>query len=768
MLKPKLSGFSLAQLVITVVAVMFGLYGFISAGDPPAANAPIVADVDEGCSPLDGGSKDPLEMPVDRPRPPKAYEPPVDIPEQPALYNPDDRGDGEVKGTVKFSDGRAVEGMRITAISTEVNIAAPNWDANDIVKTHKAYDRYFRELERHTRITQTDYLGRYSFTDLDRSHTYRVTANHAEIGHAQKTGKASDKIDFEFDVPVIIEGTISYEGGKLPARYWVTSNADTGQGWFEYVHSAEFSGDTFRIRAKAGKVQLVISAQGWIQESVPVIDVKQDGADVVVKLVRAASLSGMVKSKDNAPLPSVTIYLNGGEVDGNAWGYWPEGSSRGVYVDEEMESGILLEEEVLSKRLRSSEWGGNWWGGNSGYTDGDGKYRIENRKPGTYTVTATLGTFSDSREITLSSGENYADFTIDSGCRVKIVGKSSSGDVVTPTYAWFTDKQGQYIQGVQQPVTTKGELEFIGVPAGDYTMHVQASNFPQISQEVNVYEGSNTFDVLFQEPARLKGKVTASGGEIPDNLYVRLTPHGVAPGDKMGEKIHRVGLEQGAQYVQVNKDGSYTANNLQPGQYELSVEFNQNDKLAEQTVTLTAGENTCDFSIDERCVIVVSVDLAPEIKDKKQIQITVSKTDQNGGSIYRYGKLDDNNQARFAFLPEGEYWVMAYSGDGIQTYVQATVNYGQNSVNLSLGPPNCVKITSVGNGTQGHEAGLKVGDLITEYNGVVINNMTELVKQVQSTKEGDSVLMTVVRDGASLSFRLTGGKIGINGDNHRR
>lgn len=768
MLKPKLSAFSLAQLVITVVAVMFGLYGFISAGDPPSANTPIVADVDEGCSPLDGGSEDPLKMPVDRPRPPKVYEPRVDIPETPSLYNPDDRGDGVVKGTVKFTDGNAVEGMRMTAISTEVNVAAPNWDANDIVATHKAYDRYFRELERNTRITHTDHLGRYSFDDLDRSHTYRVTANHAEIGNSQKSGKASETVNFEFDVPVIIEGVLSYEGGKLPGRYWATTNVDTGQGYFEYVHSAEFSGDSFRIRGKSGKVQIIVNAPGWIQETATVLDVKTEGAEVTIKLVRAASLSGVVKSKDNSALQSVSVYLNGDELN-NAWGdYWPEESSREVLrIEEDLELAELALEELSGKRLSGRSWSGEYWGGNSGYTDVDGKYRIENIKPGTYTVTATLGTFTDSREITLNSGENYADFTIDSGCRVKIVGKSSSGDAVTPSYAWFTDKQGQYIQGVQQPVTTKGELEFIGVPSGDYTMHVQANNFPQVSQEVNVYEGSNSFDVLFQEPAKLKGKVSAPN-DIPENLYVRVTPVGNgASNDKNAKKRWREGYAQNAQYVQVNNDGSYAANNLQPGQYEISVEFNQNDSLADQTVTLTAGENTVDFSIDERCVIVVTLDLAPELKDKKNIQITVSKQDKSG-NVYRYGKLDDNNQSRFAYLPEGEYYVMAYSNDGTQTHVQTTVNYGVNNVNLSLGPPNCVKISHVAEGTQGHDAGLKVGDLVTEYNGVVINNMTELVKEVRATKEGDSVLMTVIRDGSSLSFRLEGGRIGINGENHRR
>ena len=770
MLKPKLSGFSLAQLAITVAAVMFGIYGFVSAGDPQPANAPIAANIADEGSPLDGGSADPLDMPDDRPRPPvRVYEPRVDIPEQPANYNPDDRGDGSLKGTVKFSDGRAVEGMRMTAISTEVNVNIPTWDGNDIVKTHKAYDRYFRELERNTRITMTDHLGRYSFDDLDRAHTYRITANNAEIGTSQQTSKAGEIVDFEFEVPVIIEGVLTTDSGALPDRFTVTTNADTGQGWFQYVHSAEFSdGDgKFRIRGKSGKVQVVVWAQGWIQETPSTIDVKVEGAEIEIKLVRAASLSGMVKSKDNSPLQSVSVYLSGGEL-GNAWGYSPHGY-------EESRELAILETELKSSKIMLDEVGGEWLGRGwasapSGYTDVNGKYRIENIKPGTYNVMASLGNFNDSREITLSSGENYADFSIDSGCRVKIVAKSSNGDSVTPTYAWFTDAQGQYISGVQQPVTTKGELELIGVPAGEYTMTVQANNYPQVSQKVNVYDGTNTVDVLFQEPAKLSGTVTSPSGTIPDNLYVRISPLGDS--DKNARKSgrsKRVEIPaQNAQYVTVNKDGTYSAQNLQPGQFEISVEFNQNDSLARQTMTLAAGENTQDFTLDERCTVIVTVDVAPEIENPKGIQVTVSKQDGKGGNVYRYGTLDDNNQATFAFLPEGDYYVMAYSNKGTQSYIQTTVNYGRNNVDLSIGPPNCVKITSVAQGTQGHEAGLKAGDLITEYNGIVINNMTELVKAVKATEDGDSVLMVVVRDGSSLSFRLNGGRIGINGDNHRR
>jgi len=446
-----------------------------------------------------------------------------------------------------------------------------------------------------------------------------------------------------------------------------------------------------------------------------------------------------------------------------------EGSRRSGDAQEEV---LYLEEELKSsaKRIYSErDWGGDYGWGNQmyGYTDANGQYRIEGIKPGTYTVTATMGNFSDSREITLKGGDNVADFSIDSGCRVKVVGRNTKGDAVTPQYAWFVGDNQQYAQAVQQPATKAGELEYVGLPEGSFKMTVQANGYPPVTQDVRVGLGANTFDVEFQEPATLKGKVASAGGRVPANLYVRLIPED-AGADKNSEEKRKRGDENQGQYFSVDAKGNYVAQNLQPGRYKLSVEFNQNDVLAGQDIAIVAGENTQDVTLDERCVVTVIVDVAPEIKSKEGITVSITKTSQEGGYIGRYGQLDKNNQAEFAFLPEGEYYAYVYTQDGTQAYQTVTIGRGNNTVNLSLGPPNCVILTDVAEGFQGKEAGLKVGDLVIEYNGVTINNMEELVKQVQATGEGDSVTMVVVRNGSTLSFRLNGGRIGINGDNHRR
>jgi hypothetical protein len=753
MLKPKFSAFNIIQLVITVAAVMFGVYGFIRSSDAPPANS-VIAGVPDGCGPLDGGSGcSPLEIPEDTPKPRPRPKPPVDEPTTPEVFNPDDKGDGSMKGIVKFTDGRGVEGMRITAISTEVNVSAPNWDANDLDKTHADYDRYFRALKRNTRVVFSDSTGHFDIEGLDETHSYRVTASSADVGTAEQVSKSGGNLTFEFEVPVVVEGVVICDG-KLPAQWWVTSNVDNGQGWFEYVHSASFSDaeGKFRIRAKAGKVQLIVTAQGWIQDGQTVFDVKAEGATVELKLAKAAVLSGTVTSKEGGVLQSVTIMMNSGVTE-NAGGEREDSDGGGF--------------RIMEYTLKSSAWSGEVWGGNMlyGYTDATGKYRIEGIRPGTYTVTATMGSFSESREVTVASGENYADFSLDSGCRVKVVGRNTKGDVVTPQYAWFVGADQNYAQGVQLPMVKAGELEYIGMPEGTFTMTVQANNYPNIVQEVRIGRGSNTFDVQFQEPATLKGKIASINGRVPANLYVRMTPAALAR-DK--EKSEGEMYGNNGQYFAVEATGNYICQNLQPGEYQLSVEFNQYDTLHQQDIVVSAGEQTLDLTIDERSTITVIVDVAPELKNKEGISISISKTNSEGGYVSRYGTLDKDNKCEFAFLPDGEYYVYAYAQDGTQSYVTATIGRGSNTVNLSLGPPNCVKITEVVDGSQGAEAGVKVGDLVIEYNGIVITNMNDLVKEVQATKDGDNVSLVVVRNGSSMIFRLNGGRIGINGDNYRR
>ena len=381
MRKPRLSVFNIVQLVVTVVAVMFGIYGFmVNAG--PATNQPVVANLaDENAGPLDSGEAcSPLDIP-EQPEPGPAWHPKPSPPPsiQHVASDPDDKGNAKLKGSVKFTDGSAVDGVEVTAISTQCTPASPAWDVAHVDETRTAYDRYFRELERNTRVTTTDATGHFRFEGLDSKHAYRVTINDPEIGVSTQTVAAGSNVEFKFDVPVLIDGKIVCEGGEVPASFSVSCNVDNGQGWFQNVSYGNFSDPDgkFRIRGKTGKAQLIVSAQGWIQDTQTVLQLEKKGAECEIKLVRGASLSGLVTSGDGAAMQSVTVTVAGkGNPVQNAWG---RGDYDGRYDEEvqqleqirkilkDTEEVEILEKASL-KELSSRAMPG-WSGNLAGYTD---------------------------------------------------------------------------------------------------------------------------------------------------------------------------------------------------------------------------------------------------------------------------------------------------------------------------------------------------------------------------------------------------------------
>jgi S1-C subfamily serine protease len=52
------------------------------------------------------------------------------------------------------------------------------------------------------------------------------------------------------------------------------------------------------------------------------------------------------------------------------------------------------------------------------------------------------------------------------------------------------------------------------------------------------------------------------------------------------------------------------------------------------------------------------------------------------------------------------------------------------------------------------QAGLKTGDLIVQFDGKSIRNTRDFRDEVASSKSGDEVTVTVLREGKSLDFRI--------------
>lgn len=77
------------------------------------------------------------------------------------------------------------------------------------------------------------------------------------------------------------------------------------------------------------------------------------------------------------------------------------------------------------------------------------------------------------------------------------------------------------------------------------------------------------------------------------------------------------------------------------------------------------------------------------------------------------------------------------------------------------GRPTSVQVGSVIESSPGQLAGLQTGDQITGYDGQRVFSTMELTQQTMQGEPGDSVVVDIVRDGASLQIVLPRGPIGV-------
>jgi hypothetical protein len=74
---------------------------------------------------------------------------------------------------------------------------------------------------------------------------------------------------------------------------------------------------------------------------------------------------------------------------------------------------------------------------------------------------------------------------------------------------------------------------------------------------------------------------------------------------------------------------------------------------------------------------------------------------------------------------------------------------------------NVVQIMGVVENSQAQDQGLLKGDLIVEYDGIMIRDSRKLVKATQKKSAAESVTITVLRDQIPMQFVLDAGFIGV-------
>jgi putative serine protease PepD len=83
------------------------------------------------------------------------------------------------------------------------------------------------------------------------------------------------------------------------------------------------------------------------------------------------------------------------------------------------------------------------------------------------------------------------------------------------------------------------------------------------------------------------------------------------------------------------------------------------------------------------------------------------------------------------------------------------VQHAFMGVEISQTSTGGAKLTTVVAGTPASKAGLKAGDVVTAFNGTQIKNADELTAAVVSAKPGDTVTLTIQRNGATKHVSVT-------------
>lgn len=725
----RMGGINLLLLVITLGALLFGAWAFLHTATPerPGTQAartdadPAADSTDQAGAPADTtGNRRPLVRPESKDSTKKDTRPdpqptnPDPLPEkftgQLPVGEPSDRGDARIAGKVVGSDGKGIAGATVTARRSDLELAPPPFQGDDLEGYRAEIARFLEVSARERRTTTTDASGAFIFAGLDGRLAYNLHASSDTAGSGDAERVAAG------DSPVIILSADSLLRGKVQNAEGQPVTSFTVRAWRQ---NREWEGRTqtfnaadgrFSMPGKQGSMSCEVTAKGYSQTEPIEVNVGANTPEVVITLGKAAVLSGLVKDQSGGPLAGATVYLGGNE----------QGRGR---------------------------WNGGWNPGSRVVSDSLGRYRFDSLQPKTQSVTASFGENNVTQTVECKEGDNSLDFTLDSGSRLVFKLTGPAGQPVEAEEVWFQGKGGNWSTPTRLPAKEPGRAEFAGIKAGEYTATITASGWPALRKTLTVAEGENKFDFQFADGATLTGSVSGAGGVALKNLNVRL---------RKDDEDAYGGWGTG-RYAQVNADGKYKLGPAEPGQWKLEVYSGNDWKLVHSTVvTLAVGENSQNLVVEAGGTLIVTVvDDTGKPAARADVQVR--------GDLTYNGRADNEGKATINFVAAGTYQIYASSRGQSSKPMTFNVNNGENPISLRLQKANACRLTYIYPDSQASKLGMQVGDLVYEYNGEQITSWGGLGAAIRKTRATDDVTLTLERNGQTLTFNLKGGTVGVEG-----
>jgi protocatechuate 3,4-dioxygenase beta subunit len=630
------------------------------------------------------------------------------IPDVTAAGQPLDSGDATITGVVLHADGRPAEAVAVMCRRTDLNLNPPPMRNGNMDEYREKVIEFLQQTATETRRTATDKEGKFAFHGLDPTLSYDLHALEDAGGSGRLSRVAAgDTTRILLSVAGKLRGKVVGPDGS-PVTTFTIKAWPTGRQWETRTETFKSEDGTFNMDG-GGRMQVEASADGFSMESAMDIDVKDDGPEVVLQLQQGATMSGTVTDTAGKPLAQALVTIGTGN-------------------DEEMYVG--------------------YWGRNQGpraYTDTKGRYRLASLKVGEIAFRASLGQTNSTQTVNLVAGENTLNFTIDVGVSLALRLTDPEGKPVAADSVWFQSDERNWSNARKLPASEPGLVEYIGLNPGEYTLTITAAGFPPIRQKKVLEKGRNELSLKLTNGAMLSGKVTTTSGAALQ-ASARLRNESDQDG---GWGLGRNAL--------LKSDGTYKIGPVEPGQWTMELyPQNHGQPLYKTILTLNEGENTHNFSVDTGATLLLRVtDQQGNPVARAQVQVR--------GERNQSGAADAGGLATIPFLTAGVYTVTATAAGLASQPLQLSLGNGENSYSLQLAPPNAARITHVYPDSQAAKVGLQVGDLIIEYNGKEITSWSGFSREARSARGAGDLTIIVDRNGASLTFALKGGTVGVEG-----
>ncbi len=303
----------------------------------------------------------------------------------------------------------------------------------------------------------------------------------------------------------------------------------------------------------------------------------------------------------------------------------------------------------------------------SALTSGDGRYALEGLRPGEYELLAFQQGVGLARLVAvLPAGQDLvnADMAFSPAGQISgtVIG-AVTGLPIEGARIWMADASP-----LADPVTTDadGRYVMVGVPAGQYGVHIDATGYLEVSQEVEVLEDATVIiDINLRSAGVVAGQLLTPAADPIRAMHITLVKDGGAAGTVMSDD-----------------QGRFEFSDLSDGEYLLAIDERAGLSMWRQELTLDGTRNDYDLPLVLHLGII-SGTLYDTGGTVPQPDVPVRLMRQ--GEIYEETHTDEAGEFVFFALDEDQYDIVAYTRESGFARVQGlTVSPGEVLIQQDL------------------------------------------------------------------------------------